>query len=316
MDLRIAYLILCHNDAVHIGRLARRLVSGMSGNAVFIHVDKKANIQEELILSLKGVPNVCVIKERYQIYWGGFSAISATYALLRAAVNNGGFDRYVLLQGADYPIKSNQYIADFYNKNNDVEYIRAVNCATSEKQYFYAKARYSLIFNHRNLLTKIRNKLVRILDLKLKPKQWAVDGKLWNVYWGCAQFAVTHKCVELFLKYETHEALIKHFSDIFPADEAFFPTIVYNSDLVLNTTYGHPESDQNIHNLVDLINLTYFEYPVLVTIFTQDDYQKIVDLPHLYVRKVCTTESSELLDMIDRHSKAETWPCVSRSSPT
>jgi len=224
--------------------------------------------------------------------------------LLRAAVNNGGFDRYVLLQGADYPIKSNDYIADFYEKNRNVEYIRAVNCATSEKKYFYAKARYPQVFDRANLLMRIRNKLIRVLDLKLKPKQWAVDGKPWNVYWGCAQFSVTHKCVELFLKYENHAVLRKHFSNIFPTDETFFHTIVYNSDLVQNTTHGHSESDREINNLVNLINLTYFEYPVLVTIFTHDDYQKIIDLPHLYVRKVNTVESTVLLDMIDRRNEA------------
>jgi len=44
MDVRIAYLILCHNDTIHINRLVRRLVSDRPENAVFIHVDKKAKI--------------------------------------------------------------------------------------------------------------------------------------------------------------------------------------------------------------------------------------------------------------------------------
>jgi hypothetical protein len=217
-------------------------------------------------------------------------------------VNNGRFDRYVLLQGADYPIKSNQYINGFFAKNKNVEYMRAVNSAISKNKYFYSKARYSMLLDRPNLLKRIRNKLVRILDLKTKPSEFLVNGRTCNVYWGCAQFAVTHRCVDLFLQYERCEELRKHFVDIFPADETFFHTIVYNSDLISNTTFGHVESEHNLRDLVDLINLTYFEYPALVAILTKDDYPKIVDLPHLYVRKVRTAESAELLNMLDRRN--------------
>jgi hypothetical protein len=300
--MRIAYLIICNNDAAHIGRLARRLVFSATENAVFVHVDKKSNIYDEVSRSVLGVPNVFIIDERYEVFWGGFSAINATYAVLRAAANNGKFDRYVLLQGADYPIKSNQYINRFFEDNKDVEYMRAVNSAISKDRYFYAKARYSMRLDRPNLLKRIRNKLVRILDLKLKPRDFLVNGRTYNVYWGCAQFAVTHKCVELFLQYERCEELRKHFVDIFPADETFFHTILYNSELVSSTTCGQAESEHNLRNLVDLKNLTYFEYPSLVTIFTKNDYPTIIDLPHLYVRKVRTTESSELLNMIDRRN--------------
>lgn len=302
--MRIAYLVLCHDDPAHIGRLARRLVFSACENAVFIHVDKKSRIQDEVIRSVTGVPNVFVIEERYEVFWGGFSAVNATYALLRAAVNKATFDRYLLLQGADYPIKSNQHIDDFFAKNKNVEYVRAVNSGIALKKYFYSKARYSMRLDRPNFLKRIRNRLVRTLDLKTKPREFSVNGKSYNVYWGCAQFAVTHRCVELFLQHERSEELRSHFVDIFPADETFFHTIVYNSELVANTTFGHAESERDLHNLVDLINLTYFEYPVLVTIFTKDDYQKIVDLPHLYVRKVRTAESSELLDMLDRRNGA------------
>lgn len=198
--MRIAYLVLCNTDAAHIGRLARRLVLSASENAVFIHVDKKSPINDEVIRAVIGVPNIRIIEERYKVFWGGFSAINATYALLRAAVNHGKFDRYILLQGADYPIKSNQYIDVFFEDNKDVEYIRAVNCATSRNRYFYSKARYPMCLDRPNLLKRVQNRLVRILDLKLKRRDFNVNGKIFNVYWGCAQFAVTHRCVELFLK--------------------------------------------------------------------------------------------------------------------
>ena len=300
--MRIAYLVLCHNDAAHIGRLARRLVSSASENAVFIHVDKKSGINDEVIRSVMGLPNVFVIEERYEVFWGGFSAVNATYALLRAVVSNGKFDRYILLQGADYPIKSNQYIDLFFENNKGLEYIRAVNCATSRNKYFYSKARYPICLDRPSLLKSIQRKLVRTLDLKIKPKDFTVSGRIYNVYTGCAQFAVTHKCVELFLQHERCEELRKHFVDIFPADETFFHTIVYNSGLVSDTTCGRAENDRELRNIVDLINLTYFEYPALVTVFTKDDYRKIVDLPHLYIRKVRTTNSSELLNMIDRRN--------------
>ena len=50
------------------------------------------------------------------------------------------------------------------------------------------------------------------------------------------------------------------------------------------------------------VNLTYFEYPVTVTIFDKaEDYKDLINTKALFVRKVTYTQSAKLLDEIDVH---------------
>jgi len=88
--MKIADLILCHRDAEHVARLAAKLTTGAPDNHLFVHVDAK-------------------------------SPESAEFAsrLLEASHAAGDFERFVLLQGADYPLKSNAAIAAFFDKHRE-----------------------------------------------------------------------------------------------------------------------------------------------------------------------------------------------------
>jgi hypothetical protein len=126
--MKVAYLILAHNTPRHLSRLVAALTSESSG--FFIHVDRKSN--EDDFRSAEG-PGVHFAEERVAVYWGDFSQVEATLVILRAALADPrDFDRFVLLSGSDYPLRSASYIEQFFARNADKEFINLVTMPSQE----------------------------------------------------------------------------------------------------------------------------------------------------------------------------------------
>ena len=92
--MKIAYLILAHNNPRHLRRLVGAVASPSS--ACFIHIDKKADIDG--FLPVEG-GHAVFSGERVAVDWGGFPLVEATLVLLRQALADARrFDRFVLPQ--------------------------------------------------------------------------------------------------------------------------------------------------------------------------------------------------------------------------
>ena len=312
--MTIAYLILCHTDPKHIKRLTDKITKGTEDIA-FVHVDGKCNIvpfQHEL----KSNPQVQVLEKRVPVHWGGYSSVEATVNLFRAAISWGGgqsFDRFVILQGLEYPIKTNQEIHAFFEENTEREFILAQNISESNnprERHKYSLYWYldsvsisgakiinivnSAIFLRTGFIPAFKHNYVRN---KMKSKM--------HIYQGCAQFGVTRQLAEYIVGFHDENAEFnRYFQTMYAPDESYFHTIVYNSPFVKNTPDGKAITRPHLTNFE---NLTYFEYPTTVTLFTQkSDWPKLRDSGYLFFRKA-SSESKELLDYIDeQHELQET----------
>ena len=110
--MKIAYLIVAHNNPMHLLRLIRALSS--SSSSFFIHIDRKSNLDD--FANING-DNVYVSQERIPDYWLDFSQVEATLVLLRMALaEQHRFDYFVLLSGTDYPLRSVPYIQSFFER--------------------------------------------------------------------------------------------------------------------------------------------------------------------------------------------------------
>ena len=58
------------------------------------------------------------------------SSVDAMLLLMRKAISTQSFDYYQILQGADYPIVSNEEISKYLNINKGTEFINAY-CETN-----------------------------------------------------------------------------------------------------------------------------------------------------------------------------------------
>jgi hypothetical protein len=117
--MRLAYLITVHDQPQQLARLVDAIHCDWA--RIYIHVDKKADIQifQQAVGKRDGVR--FLTDDRVDANWMGFSLVRITLKLM-AAAHADGFDYCTLLSGSDYPIKSNDYLHRFFSSANE-EYI-------------------------------------------------------------------------------------------------------------------------------------------------------------------------------------------------
>lgn len=297
--MRIAHLILAHTDLYHISRLAKRL---LQFSDVYIHIDVKTDATD-LIRELSLYGNCYFVNERLHCDWAGWNAVKAEVELIRLALKTDSYDRLVFLQGADYPIKTNKEIISFYENNRDTEYIRGCQVTDSTDPYFWPKCRYISLRNNPNKLKKVFNLINRKLRLKLRSGWIKEDGKSYPVYWGGALWSITGECGTYILEfYDNHPKFNQWFYYTFAPDELYFVTVVMNSIYRDRTCAHGPEPE--MRGTANWRTLHIWEYlPGKAKIYTLDDYQFLKKRKELYVRKVNSMESKELLDCLDKENE-------------
>jgi hypothetical protein len=114
------YIILAHENPQQLLRLIKALDDNKS--FFYIHVDKKVDIQDfkELISDYK---NVIFVTNRYECIWGSISLVYATLSCMSKIINDRRSGYCILMSGQDYPIKSRESIDEYFDNNNDFEFI-------------------------------------------------------------------------------------------------------------------------------------------------------------------------------------------------
>jgi hypothetical protein len=227
-SLSIAYLILAHNNPRHFGRLIRALSS--TSSAFFVHIDKKSNL-EPFSQEIEKEENVFFYTERFSVYWGDFSIVEATLALIRQALTcSRQFDRLVLLSGADYPIQSQSRIESFFKNNPEKEFINLVKmpCKAAGKP-ISRLTRYKSGPEDRKIPGILRRLLNPIREIRLRRDYKEIMGEL-IPYAGSAWWALSKDASQHVLNFiDAEPKIVKFFRNTYFPDEMFFQTILGNS---------------------------------------------------------------------------------------
>ncbi len=294
--MKIGYIILCHKNPELVSREIKCVTEG-TNNIAIVHVDAKANI-DLFAHEFCNNAQVIFVEKRVDVYWGGFSSIEATMNALEAAIRSGGgCGRYVLLQGCDFPIHSNAYIDAFFEKYKDIEFIRAYNATRSHRRFNYMKCYgYHLYDGVDRSRVSLKSILARALTgfnkLGIKYRRGyyldEAENKKYEVYWGWAHFAITSNCAKYLIEvYQNNIDLNRYFKHIFPADETYLQTIIYNSDFASKTADGGAVDEKTHLSNESMLNLTYFEYPDSVKVFEKiSELEGIDRSKYLYIRKI------------------------------
>jgi hypothetical protein len=303
--MKIAFLNICHRDPEVVARVANILTAN-SHFDMYIHVDEKQDIEPFQKL-LQDNQQVYFVENRQNVFWGGYHAINATLELLKMALDaSKEYDYFCILQNLDYPIKSNSYIEDFFESYKGTEFIRGCKIAKT-KDWHYAR-KYK-IYNKRDDWFYINNKSkVKKLfhDCWLAIRSITTigfngvikeEGNEYPIYYGAAQWAVTRECAKYMVEFEKkHPRFNQRMKHIQFPDEEYFHTIVHNSSFKNHCRqYDEPMRRW----LVNWRNLHYYEYPKEITIFDENDYDRLIQQEDLFIRKVTTEKSSALMDKID-----------------
>ena len=116
--MKHAFLIIAHSDYELL-----RVLTGLLDDSrcdIYIMVDKKSPLPKGLSVEHG---RLFMLKKRIDVRWGDVSLIKAEMLLFETALANGPYAYYHLLSGADLPIKSMDYLFNFFEKNSGKEFV-------------------------------------------------------------------------------------------------------------------------------------------------------------------------------------------------
>lgn len=231
--MRHAYLIIAHSNWEQLKVLIHLLDE--ENNAIYIHIDAKAvNVP---MTDLQRSVEKAQIKlfQKYKVYWGSFELVQTELMLFREA-HKEHYDYYHLLSGADLPIKTQEEINLFYEKNDGLEFVQYDTDIRLEKDREIARRTklYHFLQNYRRRYKcKLLNSFFTLLERISLAMQLLLHIDRMRKYpnivvkYGSQWVSITDDLVEYLLQ---NEPLIHTlFRCTNCADELFIQTLVYNS---------------------------------------------------------------------------------------
>lgn len=283
--MKIAYLILAHCEAELLHSAVDELVR--SGD-VYIHINNKVEITPfiEEFAQYEDDKRVCFVKERVNVNWGGFSILKATFSTLTQCLNAYDYDRVILLTGLDFPIKSHQYILDYFVTNQNKEFVNA-SIKTGNKPFlkFYAYFDNKFWFRFCRWFPAIK----AFSFLGIKDDYLSYKGKKYNIYGIAPKWALTGQTAHRILDFFNEENEVnKYFRSTYGPDDYYVASVVRILGI----------REENICNAS-----LFYEKPsplrsVSVNILSHDDYEDILNAKGLYARKFSSVKSSKLINKL------------------
>lgn len=297
-QVKIAYVIAAHKNPKQFSRLVKRLDGDHAD--FYIHIDKKVHL-ENFKAAIDGINHEKVnFLKQYNATWSEFGIVKAEIEALKSIVNSGRkYDFIILLSGQDYPIKSNEYIKDFFKKNIDKSFIESFSMPFDPwpnggmdriNRYHFKLLNKSFAFppykNPKKRIDKLLNLLFsfyfkrRQLPGGMKPfggEHW------WNFNWPTAKFIVQYL--------SDHPEYVKFHKYSFCADEMFFQTLLLNS-----------QNEAIFNNIVN-DDLRYYDWsegndsPKTFTIL---DLEILLNSKKLFARKFDINIDECILDELDK----------------
>lgn len=297
MNQSICYLILCHNNPGHVLKIIETL---RSDDAFFaIHVDKKSTVDFSCI---NESDHVRFVGDRVSTKWGDISVIDAVLALSEFGVRafpNASY--YVLLSGADFPVKSHAYIREYLARNPNTDYIEGIKLPSESSVWLEGGRRrieaYVVPINgHNNATIEPRSltfgnlrQLIKVALLKpsnLKkalnvffsyPKRYVPYGL--SIYAGEMWWILTNITLKNILEWNrTHIEYHKYHEDCQIPDEMYVNTLVWSFS-------SHVSSDTKRY--ISWINKTDQSPRWLTSDGDKELVEELINNPEtLFVRKI------------------------------
>ncbi len=278
--MKLAHLILTHTNPDQLLRLVRKLAHEDSD--FYIHVDRKSDIKP--FLPLLEIRNVFLIKNRVKVYWGGYSIVEATVSSFEEILATGiKYDYINLMSGQDYPIKSTQYIHEYFSDHPGKIFMHYLSLTDEWHEAMPRITQYHLVNYH---IPAGRYRIEQVMNLLLPPRKLP-DGM---VAMGRSQwFTATPDAIEYLLQYIREKTWISRFFKLtWAPDEIIFQTILYNS----------PFRDKMVND--NLLFLDWSRGGANPKQLNMNDAEQLSKSDKLFARKFNMDKDSKILDYLDK----------------
>lgn len=269
-------MIMAHDRPDHLARLINRLDGDWLD--VFIHVDAKVPLEPfRAAIREDGRVRFLDRHERIAVNWGGFSSVEATLLMLRAALNDpGGFDRFCLLSGSDFPIASAKAIHDGFASNREfIRIDRRLDDADDNSHCAYVRYAHFADGPGRDRKPKQRRRVYDKISL----------------YHGSQWWALTEACVSHILEYvERNPDYAAFHRNTLLSDEIFFHSIVKSSPFAALVSHDFEKaSDLQAYFAFNEHGCHYIDWNSrgvrLPKVLDEGDFDRLIGSSALFARK-------------------------------
>jgi hypothetical protein len=274
--LKLAYIISAYKNLAQVDRLVDRLQH--DGAVFLIHVDRKTDDAEYSAMAkrLGGLPSVHFL-DRHRCHWGGFGHVRATLkGIAELLARDVAFDYVILLTGQDYPIKSQDFIKQFFEGSRPRSFMAF---APLPSEWWSPRGGLGRIehWHLRAYGRHIRSPFSRSFPPQLRP------------FGGGAYWCLSRECIEYVARFAIERPdVVSFFAHVDIPDEIFFHTILLNSEL----------RDTIVNDNLRYIDWTRGRRPAILE---TRDFDALRVSPKLFARKFDVDQDENVLDLIDRH---------------
>jgi core-2/I-Branching enzyme len=241
--MKHAYLIMAH----HQFELLTLLVSLLDDerNDIYIHIDSRSKsfLPETIVAAAK--KSQIYFTRRIEVNWGSSSQILCELTLLEMATNNQHYDYYHLLTGQDLPIKSQNYIHEFFSQNRGKEFVRFQSDSfgyLDRVKYYWFIDSLGRGIKERHTLAHEMVRVQRILGVsRVRPEM--VFQK------GTNRFSITDNLARYVISQK--DLIQNSYRHTLCCDEVFLQTLIVNSSFVDNLYWR--KFDDDIRSIMRLI---------------------------------------------------------------
>lgn len=272
----IAYFLLVHRYPKQFKRLFKAIYA--PGNQYVVHIDKSsgAALAEEITRFLAPYQGVDTIESK-EALWGGYSLVDAELrGMARLLEMDRGWTHYINLSGQDFPLKSQEYIRQFFAANPGKQFIRALD---QRKERPDTMNRISHVFTEQN---------GQMIATGTARPFLAGDTPFIGTQWK----AVTRG----FCEYVCHDPRAERFKafyrNSFIADEAFFQTVLMNS-----ADFGTVMNDDL--RMIDWI--PDGDIKLRPRNYAHGDLEELASSGDLFARKFDAEEDDDILTSLELH---------------
>jgi hypothetical protein len=288
----LACLVLGYGAATVLAKSAPILVE--AGFDLYLHVDKKVDIKT-YVEELGNAAHLCnILKDRIEIFWGGFSMVRAEILLIEKARAQVDYDKYLLISDDTFPVFPASHLARLFESSDDQITIRT----QGPESHFYQRYHGLFCYDHR--ATTVRTPPashpllpIREIDADLEVALSDISflrraGKKNIVVFHGPQFcALSRNTVALIIRTAENDIhFVKSFEYSALPDEMFFHSIIGN--------YGEKEFAETAPVYSDFSG----GGPRVVHSF--DKIPRDLNPPHAFIRKILPT-ATELLNVMSEH---------------
>ena len=270
-----AYLIIAHTNFGQLKKLLTLLDDFR--NDIFILFDEKSSVE------FSDFNQVCQkstvqFTDRICVNWGGFSQVKAEMILFKTAAQTDEYSYYHLLSGVDLPIKSQDYIHHFFEKNKGYEFV-PYSCGEANLKDLERKVfKYHLFCRYYKIPPRIFKKQVqslRINFLKLQDFFHYNRPKEIEFKKGSNWVSITHELLTIILAQKSF--ILRRFKNVCCGDEIFLQSILWNSE---RRSHIYPGSEQLNAGLRAIDWERGNPY-----VWKMEDLQYLLETEHLFARK-------------------------------